>query len=406
MHVLLIHQAFVGPGEPGGTRHLELAIRATRRGHRFTIIASDVNYLTGKQAPRLTEEEVAPGVIVRRTRSSPHLHRSFLWRVLAFLAFMRTSAIDALRVKSVDVVFGTTPPIFQAMSAWMVAAVKRVPFVLEVRDLWPEFAIGMRVLRNPVLISVARALERFLYARATVVIVNSPSYVDYLMAKGLPADRIYFVPNGVDMSMFNPARDGALMRREWGLDGKFVALYAGALGQANDIPTLLGAAMQLSADSDIRIVLIGDGKESQALQCRAAAMGLSNVLFPGSVPKDRMPDALAAADACIAILQNIPVFRITYPNKVFDYMAAAKPTVLAIDGAIRKVIEEAGGGIYVPPGDPVLLATAIRDLAGDREACRRMGVAARTFVAKNFNRDDQASFFVAVLEEAVVRCHE
>jgi len=400
MHVLLIHQAFVGPGEAGGTRHYELALRASRLGHRFTVIASDISYLTGESAARPKQEEIGPGVVVRRVRSTRKLHRSFVWRVLAFLAFTISSARNALAVRNVDVVFGTTPPMPQAFSAWLVAALKRVPFVLEVRDLWPWFAIGMGVLRNPVLIWAARALERFLYARATLIVVNSPAYRDYLTERGLPAEKIHLVANGVDVSMFDPASNGSTVRTEWGLDGRFVALYAGALGLANDIPTLLRAAALLSSEDDIRIVLVGDGKERLGLERQAAAMGLSNVLFPGPVPKDRMPDVLAAADACIAILQDIPMFRTTYPNKVFDYMAAAKPTVLAIGGVIQAVIEGAGGGIVVPPGDPARLADAIRMLAYDKPACVRMGAAAREFVARNFNRDAQAHLLVAVLEKA------
>jgi glycosyltransferase involved in cell wall biosynthesis len=401
VHVLLIHQAFVGPGQPGGTRHLELALRASRRGHCFTVVASDVSYLTGRADASHAVEQVAPGVLVRRTRSPRNLHRSFSWRMVGFLAFMLRSSRVALAVRNVDLVFGTTPPLPQALSAWFVAAVKGVPFVLEVRDLWPEFAIGMGVMRNPLAIKAARALERFLYARASLLVVNSPAYRDYLIANGVAAAKIHFVANGVDVSMFEIVRDRSAMRREWGVEGKFVALYAGALGQANDIPTLLHAAARLSSDDRIRIVLVGDGKERKNLERQAAEMRLSNVVFSGSVPKDRMPEALASADTCIAILQDIPAFRSTYPNKVFDYMAAAKPTVLAIDGVIRTVVEEAGGGIYVRPGDPVCLANAIRDLANDADKCHRMGTAARDFVLHNFNRDDQAALFASVLEQAL-----
>jgi glycosyltransferase involved in cell wall biosynthesis len=401
MHVLLIHQAFVGPSEPGGTRHLELVLRAAQHGHQATVIASDVSYLTGTASRRPIVESLAPGVEVRRVRSLNGLHRSFVWRVCAFIAFMTTSLWAGLKVRRVDVVFGTTPPMLQALSAWLVAAVKRVPFILEVRDLWPEFAIGMGVLRNPVLVWLARRLESFLYGRATLLVVNSPAYRDYLIEKGIRADRIHFVPNGVDTSMFEKDSDGAAVRREWGVEGKFVVLYAGALGMANDIPTLLNAAEILRTDPRMHIVLVGDGKERGTLERQVAARGLTNVQFLGSLPKDRMPDAIAAADICVAILQDIPMFRTTYPNKVFDYMAAARPTVLAIDGVIRRVVEDAGGGVFVPPGNPVLLAAALTDLCNDPARCAAMGASARRYVTKHFNRDEQAILFVATLELAV-----
>ena len=399
MHVLLIHQAFAGPNEPGGARHWDLATRALAKGHRFTVVASDASYLTGR--PAESGEEETPGLTVVRVRTLRTLHRSFAWRVAAFLGFMLSSTFRALAVRKVDLVFGTSPPIFQAVSAWLAAALKRVPFVLEIRDLWPEFAVGMGVLTNPILVRLARGLESFLYARADLLVVNSPAYRDYLLKRGIPEAKVRFVPNGVDASMFEPSARGEALRREWGCDGKAVALYAGALGPANDIPTLLGAADLLKEEADIAIVLVGDGKDRPKLEEAARARGLANVRFAGTLPKRRMPEALAACDVGVAILQDIPMFRTTYPNKVFDYMAAGRPTVLAIDGVIRDVVEEAGGGTFVPPGDAEALAEAIRGLARDAERRTRMGAAARAFVEERFNRDDQAELFVRSLEQAL-----
>lgn len=399
MHALLIHQAFAGPDEPGGTRHWELACRALKSGHRFTVIASDTSYLTGKAAADGGETGLA-GLRVVRVRTMRTLHKSFAWRVAAFLGFMVSSTVRAISTPKVDLVFGTSPPIFQAFSAWVASAVKRVPFVLEIRDLWPEFAVGMGVLRNPALIRLARWLESFLYARADLLVVNSPAYRDYLRARGIPEGKIRFVPNGVDAGMFEPSARGEALRHAWGCDGKAVALYAGALGPANDIPTLLRAAELLKGEAAVTIVLVGDGKDRPKLEEAAREKGLSNVLFAGSLPKRRMPEALAACDIGIAILQDIPMFRTTYPNKVFDYMAAGRPTVLAIDGVIRDVIEEAGGGTFVPPGDAAALAEAIRRLARDPELRDRMGASARAFVEQGFHRDDQAELFVRSLEEA------
>lgn len=402
MHVLLIHQAFVGPGEAGGTRHLELVLRAARQGHQATVIASDVSYLTGQPSGRPSIESLGEGVEVRRARSLGVLHRSFVWRVIAFVVFMVTSTLKALAVRRVDVVFGTTPPILQALSAWFVAAFKRVPFILEVRDLWPEFAVGMGVLKNPLLIAIARGLERFLYARATLIVVNSPAYRDYMLARGLQASKVHFVPNGVDTSMFEGERDRSASRHEWGVDDSgCVVLYAGALGKANDIGTLLDAAELLLSEPHIRFVLVGDGKDRASLQQQATARALSNVMFAGTVPKNQMPEVLAASDICLAILQDIPMFRTTYPNKVFDYMAAGRPVALAIDGVIREVIEASDGGVFVPPGDARALAETIRDLAADPGRRAAMGESGRRYVSAHFNRDDQAELFVATLAKAI-----
>jgi glycosyltransferase involved in cell wall biosynthesis len=400
MHVLLIHQAFVGPGEPGGTRHLELAQRAVRRGHRFTIIASPVNYLTGSATGSPESDEIGGHIVIHRVSSGRKFHQSFFRRGLAWIVFMCRSAVRALHTRDVDVVLGTSPPMPQALAAWLVAKIKRVPFALEIRDLWPDFAVGLGVLRNRGLIGVGRALEHFLYSRADIIVVNSPAYADHIVRTGTSRRKIRFVPNGVDLSMFDDARNGALFRQRWGLNGKFIAVYAGALGLANDIPTLLRAAQLLRHDPRFVLVLIGDGKERRALQAETAALDLSNVIFTGSIPKKDMPDALASADVCVAILKDIPMFATTYPNKVFDYMAAGRPTVLAIDGVIREVIRSAGAGVFVQPGDAAGLAAAIIEVAENPELSHRMGLSARKYVEKHFNRDTQAAYFVDVLEEA------
>jgi glycosyltransferase involved in cell wall biosynthesis len=285
------------------------------------------------------------------------------------------------------------------VSAWLVALLRRRPFLLEIRDLWPEFGIDMGVLTNPFLIKLARWLEGFLYGRAAHFIVNSPAYRDYLIAKGIPEKKITFISNGVDPAMFDPQDKGEAIRQEFGLDGRFVATYAGALGQANDIPTILKAAAQVQAGDLIRILLVGDGKERLNLEKLAADMKLTNVIFTGSRPKSEMTAFLAASDVGLATLLDIPMFRTTYPNKVFDYMAAGRATILGIDGVIREVIEAADGGVFVPPGDADALAGALRQLSEEPERVKQMGDSAHRYVVEHFNRADHARQFVSLVQE-------
>jgi len=393
MRILLIHQAFVTPSEGGGTRHYEFAQHCRGKGQEWVIVTSNLNYLTGKPLPDcrgLFTKQQVDGLTVLRAYTYPSLHRSFVWRVVSFLSFMVASAWAGLRAGSIDVVMGTSPPIFQAVSAWLVAALRRRPFLLEIRDLWPEFAIDMGVLTHPFLIRMSRRLESFLYAHATHIMVNSPAYREYLIAKGIPEKKISFISNGVDPKMFFPEQRGNHIRQSMGLDGKFVVTYAGALGVANDIPTVLHAAAKLKDHDGIRFLFVGDGKERENLERLAAEQHLTNVIFAGSRPKAEIPHILAASDACMASLQNIPMFTKTYPNKVFDYMAAGRPTLLAIDGVIRQVIEQSGGGIFVQPGDGQALADAILYLEQHRDLAKRMGTAARIYVEKYFDRARQA----------------
>lgn len=403
-HILLIHQAFVLPNEAGGTRHYELAQHLVQQGHKFTIVASNLSYVTGKpviDGKHIVQETSVDDIRVLRAYTYPSLHKSFFWRTISFLSFMLTSVWAALRAGQIDLVIGTSPPIFQAVSAWLVAFLRRRPFLLEVRDLWPEFAIDIGVLKNPLLIRLSRWLEQFLYARATHILVNSPAYRDYLLGKGLPESNITLIPNGVDPDIFAPQGDGRKIRDQFQLGDKFVVTYAGALGLANDIGTILHAAELLRVNQDIHFLLVGDGKERANLEAEARRLELSNITFAGAHPKGSIPDFLAASDACVATLRDIPMFRTTYPNKVFDYMAAARPTLLAIDGVIREVIEASGGGIFVPPGNPAALADAIRELSMDRERARAMGQAARRYVVEHFDRKQQAIAFAELVERLV-----
>jgi glycosyltransferase involved in cell wall biosynthesis len=396
MKILLVNQVFVSFDEPGFTRHFEMAQYLRERGHEMVIVASDVNYQTGQRIVEhrgMAAEQELDGVRVLRVFMVPSLHHSYFARILSYISFMFSSVWTALRVKDADLVIGTSPPIFQAFAAWFAAFLLCKPFLLEVRDLWPQFAMDMGVIKNPVVIQLARGVERFLYARATHIWVNSPAYKPYIMGRGVPADKITFIPYGTDISMFTPEVDGSTVHREFGLDAsqKFIVLYAGAMGQANDIYTILRAAARLRDEPKICFALFGDGKEGENLRAEASRLGLDNVLFAGAAPKTKMPAIVAAADVCIAILQDIPGFRMTYPNKVFDHMAAGRATVLVIDGVIRDVIEASGGGVFVPPGDDERLAQVIRELADDPARVKRMGEQARAYLVQNFDRRDKLS---------------
>ena len=405
MHILIIHQAFATLNEPGGTRHHEFARLLAARGHRVTVIASPVSYLTGAPltptpilgAAPLPEEE-GQGVRVIRAFAYEAHHKSFPHRVVAFVAFMFSSFWIGLGVKNVDLVWGTSPPIFQGVTAWMLARIKRVPFLFEVRDLWPQFAIAVGVLKNPLLISMAEWLEDFLYRRADRVMVNSPGFLEHVKSRG--AKRVELIPNSADPSMFDPHDDGSAFRRDHNLQDKFVAMYAGAFGMSNDLGVVLDCARILSNSPEIQIVLLGDGKEKPALQARAEELKLFNVTFLPSVPKSEMPHALAGADACLAILKPLEEYKRTYPNKVFDYMAAGRPVALAIDGVIREVVERAECGFFSEPGSPNALAEVITKLASDGTKARQMGMNGRKYLEQNFSREKVAEQLIKLIEGA------
>lgn len=400
INVLLIHQVFVSPKEPGGTRHFEFARILEKEGVNFTIVASDVNYFTGKKIVnknRLLTYENIEGIKVIRVFTLPFLHKSYFTRTIAFLSFMVTSIIAAMKEKNIDVIVSTSPPLFQVFPGYIISRLRKIPFVLEIRDLWVDFAVDLGVLKNPIIISIAKAIEGFFLKKADIIVVNSPGFISHIKRKGVLPNKLTLVPNGVDPSMFGKLDDGKIMKQELGLDNKFVVLYAGAHGLANDLYTLISSAEILKNYNDIVFILIGDGKEKKNLIYKVRRLGLENVIFLPSQPKTEISKFIAMADVCIAILKKIPLFTTTYPNKVFDYMAAGKPTILAIDGVIREVIEDSKGGIFVTPGDPKALANAILYYYKNPKALKFHGENARKYVIKNFNRKKQAQKFKEVL---------
>ena len=407
MHILLIHQAFVTIAEPGGTRHHEMAKALVQKGHTVTIIASTVSYLTGKTGqpanPDRLSTDTNPGISLIYTYTYPALHRSFFHRLLSFISFMISSFIAALRVRNVDLVWGTSPPIFQGFTAWLVARLKGAAFVFEVRDLWPAFAIAIGVLKNPILIRLSLWLEHFLYSKSDTVMVNSPGFIDHVRLKG--ARRIELVPNGADPEMFCASEDRQRKRILKKHEGDFICLYAGAHGLSNDLEVVLDAAALLYHESTINFYLIGDGKEKPNLQSKAAGMGLLNTIFLPPVPKEEMVQVLSEADACIAILKPLDLYKTTYPNKVFDYMASGKPVLLAIDGVIREVVEAASAGLFIHPGDPQDLAEKVLYLKNHPKKTALMGKNGRKYILSNFNRSVISDRLNVVLESTLESHH-
>ena len=284
----------------------------------------------------------------------------------------------------------------------MLARLKGAKFLFEVRDLWPQFAIAVGVLKNPLIIRLSEWLELFLYHRADQVMVNSPGFIDHI--KSFSTRVVELIPNGADPEMFDPIDRGEGFRSSLGFEDKFVLLYAGAHGISNDLEVILEAAKILgdrSSEQKIQIIFLGDGKEKPVLQQRAQDLRLTNVTFLPSVPKQEMKIMLAGADACIAILKPLAEYKTTYPNKVFDYMAAGRPIVLAIDGVIRQVVEAADCGLFAEPGNANAVAEAILKMAGNPEKSRLMGLSGRKYLEENFSREKLADKLITLFEELI-----
>ncbi len=388
MHVLLIHEIFVTPDEGGGTRHYEFAKFLVKNGHKVTVIASDVDYLSGKKKNR--RSELRDGIEIHYAPTFSFVHSNFFARGIAFFSFSASSFLIAAKVKNVDIVWGTSPPLFQAFSSLLIAKLGRKKFIYEVRDLWLDFAKELGVLKNKFILNILRKIEKILYKRSDMVMINSPGFYPYLPSF-LSKEKVILIPNGVDTKNFaNSIAKGNDIKKRMGLMNKFVVLYAGNIGIANDMDNILKTAYHLNKFEDIVFVLIGDGIYKKNVERFIISNKIKNVMLLNPVSKKEIPKYISIADVCLATIKNTPLLQIVYPNKVFDYMASGKPTILTIGGAIRNVIENSKGGLYVTPGNPTELKKAILYYYNNKSAKLQHGENARNYVKQHFERSEIA----------------
>jgi len=410
MKILIIHQFYLSPGQPGGSRFNEMSKVWVEQGHQVTVIAGTVNYSSGK-APedyrgRWLFKEQDGSVTVWRCHVPESYGRSYKGRMWAFFVFVLSAATAVLRTERPDIIVATSPPLIVALPGLIAArlAGARRPWIFEVRDLWPETAITTKVLsgRSPLTL-VLYALERWAYRFADRINVLTPAFRDDILKRRLaPPDKIAFIPNGADLDHFQPGPLNNQVRRELGWGERFIVLYAGAHGLANAVKQLISAAEHLRDRPDILIVCVGDGPERESLVALARDRRIENIKFLGPQPKDRMPLFVNASNVGAAVLQNNPTFRTVYPNKVFDYMACGRPTLLAIDGIARQMIcEEAQAGIFAEPENGLAIAGAIRQLADNPVLCARMGARGYEWVMANASRRALAVRYLELMAELV-----
>lgn len=411
MRILVLHQFYLAPGDPGGSRFNELAALWSADGHDVTVIAGNLNYATGLRAEgtrgtwlaRQTDGEVS----VVRCHVPSSYNSGLVGRLWAFLGFTLSSCTAVLRERRrPDIVIATSPPLNIALPGVLAARVRfrGVPWVFEVRDLWPESAVTTGVMRREApLTRFLYRLERWACADADRINVLTPAFKDDLVARGLTTtDKVFFVPNGVDVDTFTPGSRENEVRRELGWGDDFVAIYAGAHGRANALHQLIDAAEILKDQAGVRIVSVGDGPERIGLEQTVRARGLSNIQFIGSQPKNKMPLLIGAADAGLAVLQANPTFRTVYPNKVFDYMACAKPTVLGIDGVARDLVcGRAKAGLFAEPECGEQIAARLKELSADSTLANQLGANGREWVVAHASRRILAKHYLQELQKCI-----
>ena len=408
MHILIVHQYYLHAKGAGGSRWNQFAKYWSQKGHKITVIAGMLEIVTAKKFPEykgkfIVKEKIDDNIEVYRCHVSESYNKSFIGRAWAYFSFVFSSIIAGLFVKKPDVVVCTSPPLTIGYTGIWLRRFKRVPLVFEVRDLWPESAIDTGVLTNKTLINRLYRLEKNSYKAASWINVLTPAFEKALIEKKkVRSDRISMIPNGADFDLVKPGPRDNWVREKYNLQDKYVVTYVGAHGVANALTQLVEAARILAEkDPSVEIMLVGGGMKKGSLVAQAKEYGLKNITFVDTVSKSEISDYLNASDVCTAVLKKCDTFKTVYPNKVFDYMTVEKPIILGIDGVARKLVEDAGAGVFVEPENPEAFAEAVLRLKNDLELVKRYTSRSRQFVSDNFSREVLAMKYLDVIERVV-----
>jgi glycosyltransferase involved in cell wall biosynthesis len=402
VNILVFSQWF--PPEPGGgpARFLEMGRAWAAAGHSVRVVAGIPNWPTGEVHPayrrRVHVRERLAGMDVVRTWVLPARNEGRLKRIANHVSFAASGPLSAAVGMPADVVVATSPPLFAAAAGAAVARLRRIPFVFDVRDLWPDAIFALGQLDRPSVRRALRSLEARLYRSASAVVAVSEDFVDPIRRRG--ATRVEVIPNGADLDAFQPGPQDQALRAELGWDGRFVVLYAGTLGMAHGLMRVIDAAEAAGRRQDTNDVLfafVGEGAERPELERETDRRGLANVRFHPLQPRERMPSLYRAADACLVSLRPLPLFDGFIPSKLFEIMASGRPVLAAVAGRPLDLVLEAGAGLAVGQDDPEPLVEGIRTLRADPDLASEMGRRGRTFVQARYDRAALAARYLALL---------
>lgn len=386
MKIWIINQYAMSPLEAGGTRHYNLGRELVKRGHEVTIVTSTVNYITRKAA------HVSNGGVSTRAEidgvcfiwvSSPTYEGNGVRRVWNMVEFATNTgkSIHEQRLAAPDVILGSSPSMAAALAAARLARSYKVPFVLEVRDLWPQSLVDLgNVTRRHPVVLLLESVEKYLYRRADVILSPLPNAKDHIRSKCPGAVDAVWLPNGVECA-------AVPLRLPSGSGSPFTLMYAGAHNVANNLETVLEAAAILKEQGyseRIRFRFVGDGPQKSYLLNIAQEKRIHNISFEDQVPKCQIYSVLQQADAFLMSTRKTTLYKYgVSPNKLHDYMAVARPTIVAMD-SFNNPVAQAGAGLVVPPERPDELAEAIKEIYGLPPGARNaMGIRGRKFVEEN-----------------------
>jgi glycosyltransferase involved in cell wall biosynthesis len=409
LKILYISQYF--PPEMGApaARVSELSQHWADAGHEVTVLTGFPNHPDGVVRPEYRRHfwhgvfrEQWNGIDVVRTFLLPFPNRKAYERILNYSSFCASASLTASFLQRPDLVIATSPQLLVGLSGWWLSRLKKVPFVLEVRDLWPESLVGAGVgTQSSLLYRGIGRMAAFLYRSADAIAVVTPAFGDELARNwSVPREKIFLAPNGVETDLFSPANVDSRLTERLKKPGQFLVSFIGTMGLAHGLDTLLCAAEQLKTCApEIAFLLVGEGADRERIIALAKSKNLSNVLLLPQQPREKIPAYIGASDACVVMLKESDVFETVIPTKMLEFMSCAKPLILAVRGQAKRVLEAASGGLCVEPENPQALCDAVLRLKEDSALCEELGHNGRNYIVRELSRKRTALEYLELLKE-------
>jgi glycosyltransferase involved in cell wall biosynthesis len=402
MRILFLSHYFPPEVNAPASRTYEHCKQWVTDGHEVTVVTCAPNHPRGEVYPgyenRLFQREEKDGIQVVRLWTYVTANEGFLKRTFNYVSYMVSAIIAVPFLPKADVVISTSPQFFNGLAGYFVSRLRRIPWLLEIRDLWPESILAVGAIKNKAIIHMLEWIEMFAYRKADFIVPVTDAFKRYMVGKGIPAEKIQVIKNGADLSFFTKVIGSNPVAAELGLQGKFVASYFGTHGMAHRLETLLCAAQELKEHKDIVFLLVGDGAERERLTAMRDGMGLDNVIMLGQQPKEKMPYLWALSDVSLVLLKKSELFKTVIPSKIFESMAMERPIILGVEGESAEIIRAADAGFCIEPENSHELAERVLELYRERDLCARLGKNGRRHVEANYDRTVLARRYATLME--------
>ncbi len=402
MHILFLTDNFPPEGNAPATRTYEHAVRWVKAGHKVTVITCAPNFPEGKVFDGYKnswyQTHILDGINVVRVKTFITANEGFAKRILDYISFMFTGFFAGLLQKKPDVVVATSPQFFCACAGWALSAVRRKPFVFELRDIWPASITAVGAMKDSFAIRVLEKIEMFLYRRADSIVSVTHAFKKELIERGVDGDKIEVVLNGVDLTKYEPSLSkDADLAKQYDLDGKFIAGYIGTHGMAHGLEHIVDVAERLQDNDDIRVVFAGGGAARKKVVDLVEKKQLKNVVLIDRQPKEMMPKLWSLCDVSLVPLVNSDLFRTVIPSKIFECMGMGIPTIMSVpEGEATEIIRETSSGLVVESESADQIAAAILQLHADKELYQRIrynNIEAAPKFSRDIMAEDMESIF-------------